>query len=157
MLAAQDSSWKRGIQGHHSSVYKCLYLLRYAIMPHVPECKKKVYVENGAKISFHKFPEESDQFMEWIVAIQRDTGEHFQVTTHTRVCLRDFKLSDYLSSLTGHKKTLKPTAIPALFHWQKGSPAKRKAPTRRSPIKRKKATEMRIANADVPTCKTFRG
>ena len=38
----------------------------------VPECKKKVYVENGVKISFHTFPDEGKLFMKWIVAIRRD-------------------------------------------------------------------------------------
>ena len=45
---------------------RCLQILlklrsRYVVMPQnccVPECKKKVYVENGVKISFHTFPEE---------------------------------------------------------------------------------------------------
>ena len=45
----------------------------------VPECKKKVYVENGVKISFHTFPEERKLFMKWFVAIRRDIGKHFQV------------------------------------------------------------------------------
>ena len=73
------------------------------------------------------------------------------MTTHTRVCSRHFKPSDYLPSLAGRKRTLKPTAIPSVFPWKKGSPVKRKAPTRRSPIKRKKATETTTANADLPT------
>lgn len=118
----------------------------------VPVCKKKVYVENGVKISFHRFPEEGDLFMKWIVAIRRDIGQHFQATTHTRVCSRHFKPSDYLPSLARRKRTLKPTAVPSVFHWKKGSPVKRKAPTRRSPIKRKKAKETTTTNADVPTC-----
>ena len=79
--------------------------------------------------------------MKWIVAIRRDIGKHFQVTTHRRVCSRHFKPSDYLPSLTGRKRTLKPTAVPSVFHWKKRSPVKRKVPTRRSPVKRKKATE----------------
>ena len=49
----------------------------------VPECEKKVYVENGVKISFHTFAEEKKLFMKWIVAIRRDIGKHFQVTKHT--------------------------------------------------------------------------
>ena len=39
----------------------------------VPECKKKVYVEDGEKISYLKFPDqlkERDMFMKWIVAIR---------------------------------------------------------------------------------------
>ena len=75
----------------------------------VPESKKKVYVENGVKISFHTFAEEKKLFMKWIVAIRRDIGKHFQVTKHTRVCSRLFKPSDYLPSLAGRKRTLKPT------------------------------------------------
>ena len=89
--------------------------------------------------------------MKWIVAIRRGIGKHFQVTTHTRVCSRHFKPSDYLPSLTGRKRTLKPTAVPSVFHWKKRSPVKRKAPTR-SPIKRKKATEKATTKADLPTC-----
>ena len=69
------------------------------------------------------------------------------MTTHTRVCSRHFKPSDYLPSLT-----LIPTAVPSVFHWKKRSPLKRKAPTRRSPIKRKKATEKATTKADLPTC-----
>ncbi|XP_044172209.1 uncharacterized protein LOC122956581 [Acropora millepora] len=121
----------------------------------VPECKKKTYVENGVKISFHTFPAERKLFMKWIVAIRRDIGKHFQVTTHTRVCSRHFKTSDYLPSLAGRKRTLKPTAGPSVLHWKKRSPVKRKAPTRRSPIKRKKATEKTTAKADLRTCEVF--
>ena len=85
-----------------------------AVMPQnccVPEYKEKVYVENGVKISFHTFPEERKLFMKLIVAVRRDMGKHFQVTTHTRVCSRHFKPSDYLPSLAGRKMSLKPTAV----------------------------------------------
>ena len=98
-------------------------------------CLQMLY---GVKISFHTFPEEKKLFMKWIVAIRRDIGKHFQVTKHTRVCSRHFKPSHYLPSLAGGKRTLKPTAVPSVFHWKKRSPVKRKAPTRRSPIKRKR-------------------
>ena len=73
----------------------------------VPECKRKFYVENGVKISLHTFSEERKLFMKWIVAIRRDIGKHFQVTTHTRVCSRHIKPSDYRPSLAGRKRTLK--------------------------------------------------
>ena len=110
---------------------------------YVPECKKKVYVENGVKISFHTFPEEKKLFMKWIVAIRRDIGKHFHVTKHTGVCSRHFKPSDYLPSLAGRKRTLKPTAVPSVFHWKKRSPVKRKAPTR-SPIKGKRPQKRQL-------------
>ena len=51
----------------------------------VPGCKKKVYEEDGVKISFHKFPEDRELFRKWIVAIRRDVGKEFRVTDHTRV------------------------------------------------------------------------
>ena len=77
-----SSCMKTRHRGPNASVYKCFYRSRYAVMPQnccVPECKKKVYVENGVKISFHTFPEERKLFMKWIVAIRRDIGKHFQV------------------------------------------------------------------------------
>ena len=51
----------------------------------VPRCKKKVYEEDGVKISFHKFPEDREPFRKWIVAIRRDVGKELRVTDHTRV------------------------------------------------------------------------
>ena len=66
--------------------------------------------------------------------------------------LRQFKPSDYLPSLAGRKRTLKPTAFPSVFHWKKRSPEKWNAPTKRGPIKGKKATEKTTAKADLPTC-----
>ena len=51
----------------------------------VPGGKKKVYEEDGVKISFHKFPEDRELFRKWIVAIRRDVGKEFRVTDHTRV------------------------------------------------------------------------
>ena len=134
-------------RGPNAGVCKCLYRSRYAVMPQnccVPECKKKVYVENGGKISFHTFAEEKKLFMKWIVAIRRDIGQHFQVAKHTRVCSRIFKPSDYLPSLAGRKRTLKPPVVPSVFHWRKRSPVKRKAPTRRSPIKGKRPQKRQL-------------
>ena len=78
-------------------------------------------------ISFHKFPEDRELFRKWIVAIRRDVGKEFRVTDHTRVCSRRFKSSDYLTSLTGRKKSLKPTAVPSTFFWRQGSLVKRKS------------------------------
>lgn len=116
----------------------------------VPGCKKKVYEEDGGKISFHKFPEDRELFRKWIVAIRRDVGKEFRVTDHTRVCSRHLKSSDYLTSVTGRKKSLKPTAVPSVFFWKQGSPVKRKFPKKRGPVKRKivaKGSETTTANA----------
>ena len=49
----------------------------------VPGCTKKVYEEDGVKISYHKFPEDKELFLKWIAAIRRDIGKEFRVTEHT--------------------------------------------------------------------------
>ena len=72
------------------------------------------------------------------------------MTDRTRVCSRRFKSSDYLTSLTGRKKSLKPTAVPSIFFWKQGSPVRRKFPKKRSPVKRNivaKGSETSTANA----------
>ena len=64
--------------------------------------------------------------------------------------IRGFKSRDYLTSLTGRKKSLKPTAVPSLFFWKQGSPVKRKSPKKRSRVERKivaKGSETSNANA----------
>jgi len=120
----------------------------------VPHCTKKVYEEDGIKISFHKFPENRDLFMKWVIAIRRDEGKHFKVTEHTRVCSLHFKSSDYLPSLAGHERTLKSTAVPSLFPWKRASPIKRKATMERTLIRKKtstKANETTAAPAHLTT------
>ena len=121
--------------------------------------KRRFTSKTGKRFLSTHFLKKESYFLKWIVAIRRDLGKHFLVTTHTRVCSRHFKPSDYLPSLTGRKRTLKPTAILSVFHWKKRSPVKRKAPTRRSPIKREKATEKATTKADLPTydskCEVF--
>ena len=96
-----------------------------------------MYEENGVKISFHiKFPDDEGVFRQWIVAIRRDIRVNFQATQNSRVCSRHFKPADYIRSLTGRKKTLK-SAVPSVFPWTKGSPAKRRPLKHRSSIKKK--------------------
>ena len=82
------------VELHENEASRAKHRSRYVVMPKnccVPECKKMVYVENWVNVSFHTFPEERKLFLS------------FQVTTHTRVCSRQFKPSDYLSSLAGVK------------------------------------------------------
>ena len=107
----------------------------------IPKCTKKVYEENGMKISFHKFPEDKVLFRKWIVAIRRDVGKDFKVNDHTRICSWHFKAVDYLPSLTNRKRILKPAEVPSVFIWKKGSPVKRKSPKKKKPIERKTSVE----------------
>ncbi|KXJ08998.1 THAP domain-containing protein 3 [Exaiptasia diaphana] len=103
----------------------------------VPQCTKKVYIENGVRISYHRFPDNKDLFKQWMIAIRRDLGRDFQVTAHTRVCSRHFKLQDFKLSFGGRKRTLLPEAVPSVFPWKQGSPPRRKSPRKRIPIEDK--------------------
>ena len=115
------------------------------------------HAQKGVKIYFHKFLDDEGMFRQWIVEIRRDIGVNFQVTQNLRVCSRHFKPSDYIRSLTGRKKTLKYSAVPSVFPWTKGSPAKRRVPKHRSPIKKKSLrktseTATRISDSSNSTC-----
>ncbi|XP_022810200.1 THAP domain-containing protein 4-like [Stylophora pistillata] len=93
----------------------------------VTNCKKKVYREEDLKISFHKFMKNEDLLAAWIRAVRRDVDHHFRISSHTRVCSRHFKDSDFQGTLAG-RGTLHPTAVPSIFSWKKDSPKRRKPP-----------------------------
>ena len=93
----------------------------------VPFCHKKVYRENGNKISYFKFPEDKAMADAWVWAIRRDVGRNFQITKNSRVCSRHFKDSDYKTTLAGKRKP-NNDAVPSIFVWKKSSPKKRKPP-----------------------------
>ena len=94
----------------------------------VPHCTKKVYVEEGKKISFHRFPKEKNLLDLWIRAIRRDIGSYFQINKNTSVCSRHFKPEDFKETLSG-RRILWNGAVPSKFDWKSVSPKKRKAPT----------------------------
>ena len=64
---------------------------------------------------------------EWIHAIRRDEGKHFQITKWTKVCSRHFRQYDFIQTLNG-RGDVRPDAVPSLFAWTRTSPRKRKAP-----------------------------
>ncbi|CAB4037976.1 52 kDa repressor of the inhibitor of the kinase-like [Paramuricea clavata] len=103
----------------------------------VPKCTKKgSRDENGSKISYYKFPDNSTIMKrKWIHdhAIRRDEGKYFTITKWTKVCSRHFRDYDFQKTLNGRRK-LRPNAIPSQFEWTRMSPRKRNAPTVRVPI-----------------------
>ncbi|CAB3994178.1 THAP domain-containing 6 [Paramuricea clavata] len=101
----------------------------------VPKCTKKgSRDENGSKISYYKFPDNSTIMKrKWIHAIRRDEGRDFTITKWTKVCSRHFRDYDFQKTLNGRRK-LRPNAIPSQFEWTRMSPRKRNAPTVRVPI-----------------------
>ena len=101
-------------------------MLKNCRVPHcTSHCTKKVYVEEGKKISFHRFPKEKNLLDLWIRAIRRDIGPYFQINKNTSVCSRHFKLEETLSG----RRILCDSAVPSKFDWKSASPKKQKAPT----------------------------
>lgn len=113
----------------------------------VPKCTKKVYREEDLKISFHKFPKKKDLLAAWIQAIRRDIGRKFTITSHTRVCSRHFKESDFKKTLAG-RRVLCPAAVPSIFPWRKSSPKKRKPPKPRYVVSKAVSTT-KVANEEL--------
>ena len=144
MAAASDDLGERARhRGPRFNVYMftCVSILRN--MPQTvvfPGVRKKFTKRMALKyLSISSLKTDGELFRKWIVAIRRDVGKEFEVTDPTRVCSRHFKSSDYLTSLTGRKKSLKPTAVPSIFFWKQGSPVKRKSPKKRSSVKPEKS------------------
>ena len=132
------AAWKRGIQGrrqdhsvitYDNRVRSCLKIALFHTV--LRKCMRKM----AWKLLFISF--QTTKVCSGNVAIRRDIGVNFQVTQNSRVCSRHFKPSDYIRSLTGRKKTLKSSAVPSVFPWTKGSPAKKRAPRHISLIKKK--------------------
>jgi len=97
----------------------------------VPGCTKKGYKdENSFKVSYFSFPNDKIMRKRWTRAIRREEGKNFQVTGHTKVCIRHFKKDDIQKLLGGTKRTLKPEVVPSIFDWRT-SPCKQKPPTLR--------------------------
>ena len=89
--------------------------------------RKRSIGRKTGRSSFHKFPKNKDLLAAWIRAVRKDVGRHFRISSHTRVCSRHFKDSDFQSTLAG-RRTLHPTAVSSIFSWKKDSPKKRKPP-----------------------------
>ena len=76
-------------------------------------------------LSFHKMPRDKNLRMCWLVAIECDVGEHFNVTSLTVVCGAHFTAADFATGLRqgsdGTKsktRRLKHRAVPFVFAWR---------------------------------------
>ena len=75
-------------------------------------------------LHFHRFPAIEQRRKEWCIAIRRDRGANFKVTTHTRVCSAHFLPSDYRRTMYGVR--LLPATVPSVFAWsQRARPQRR--------------------------------
>lgn len=100
----------------------------------VPLCTRKgSRSESGEKISFFRFPLDNDLKKQWIHAIRRDVGKHFNMTNETRVCSRHFRADDFRKTHNGIIQ-LRDGVVPSVFVWKTSSPKRRKPPSDRPPL-----------------------
>ncbi len=119
----------------------------------VPLCCKTGYsLEDGEKVSFHRFPLQEPTKKEWLAKIRRDEGPKFRVGKSTRICSRHFLKTDFLVT-KGEKKTLKQNACPTVFPWRPHK--KPRTPCRRKlivPNGNEKSKDTLVADEEYPAC-----
>lgn len=106
-------------------------------------------------VSFHLFPKAEPLRKQWIVAIKRDEGCHFQVTSSTVVCSAHFQANDFYVPPSGQedvvavRRRLKACAVPSRFAFGQ------EVPVRPSPTERRAAASRRLETyhekASLPT------
>ena len=101
-------------------------------MPHhccVPMCTSNSARETEEKISFHSFPKGPLENV-WIINIKRDVGQHFSMTSHTKVCSLHFTSDcfyggehrrDATQKMSAQvRRKLRPDAVPTIFDFRLG-------------------------------------
>ncbi|XP_077980524.1 uncharacterized protein LOC144435776 [Glandiceps talaboti] len=89
----------------------------------VPGCTGSGYrFVDDHRISFHCFPNDGNLLKQWIHAIRRNPGVHFNLNKHTKICSLHFTENDFKYTLA-RKRLLVNNALPSKFLWTK-SPKK---------------------------------
>ena len=74
--------------------------------------------DNRPHLSFHEFPSDKQRRKTWEIRMKR--GDAYFATVGNKFCCSEHFLStDFQPSLTGHRRSLKPGAIPSVFPWKK--------------------------------------
>ena len=74
--------------------------------------------DNRPDLSFHEFPSDKHRKKTWEIRMKR--GDASFATVGNKFCCSDHFLStDFKPSLTGHRRSLKPGAVPSVFQWTK--------------------------------------
>ena len=119
-------------------------------MPHhccVPMCMSNSAKETQEKISFHSFPKGPLEKV-WIINIKRDVGQHFSMTSHTKVCSLHFtsdcfyggehRRDDTQKMSAQVRRKFRPDAVLTIFDFSPEPARKRKAPADRATVVAKK-------------------
>ena len=74
--------------------------------------------DNRPDLSFHEFPSDKQRRKTWEIRMKR--GDAYFATVGNKYCCSEHFLStDFKPSLTGHRRSLKPGAVPSVFPWKK--------------------------------------
>lgn len=92
------------------------------------------------QVSYHQFPRDEPLKKKWIVAIKRDEGPHFMISSSTKVCSKHFKIKDYIPGVASGYKILRDTAVPSVFAFSQ-TKTTRMSPKKRTPLPPKKAKD----------------
>ena len=70
--------------------------------------------DNRPDLSFHEFPSDKQGRKTWGIRMKR--GDAYFATVANKFCCSEYFLStDFQPSLTGHRRSLKPGAVPSVF------------------------------------------
>ena len=73
---------------------------------------------NRPDLSFHEFPLDKQRRKTWEIRMKRGDA-YFATVTNKFCCSEHFLPTDFKPSLTGHRRSLKPGAVPSVFPWTK--------------------------------------
>ena len=76
--------------------------------------------ENRPDLSFHEFPSDKQRKKTWEIRMKR--GDAYFATVGNKFCCSEHFLStDFKPSLTGHRRSRNPGAVPSVFWWTKAN------------------------------------
>ena len=136
----------------------------------VPECSNRSGSASAdtKPLSFHRFPQNEARRKQWTVAIRREVGKNFQVTSNTRVCSAHFKEENFKKMTSYgaecHVRQLISNAVPSSFDWNdygRMVPPARRVLVRHAPVKstrqkleeeRERASSLALPAQDASAC-----
>ena len=74
--------------------------------------------DNRPDLSFHEFPSDKQRRKTWGIRMKRGDA-YFATVANKFCCSGHFLSTDFQPSLTGHRRSLKPGAVPSVFPWKK--------------------------------------
>lgn len=117
----------------------------------VPNCSNRR--DKCPEVSFHGIPANEDLRKRWLVAIRRDVGPHFRISSSTVVCGAHFTAADFSTgsrqgsgAVKSKTRRLKREAVPSVFAWN--------ATAKTRPAPRERSLSTLSAEVRVATCAT---